>query len=108
VDQWRADTGSLGHDIVLAGARPQAALRHESSLVGAEKREESTGNSSRASLELGWRCGGQAMVVKRRWKWSSGATVHKLGERERMVRGDPAGAAPFYRCCRVVQGGGGQ
>jgi hypothetical protein len=30
------------------------------------------------------------------------AAAHKLGERERRVRGGPVGVAPFYRCSRAV------
>jgi hypothetical protein len=102
------DTGSSGRGGVLTRARPPATPGHNSSPSGAEKREESTGNSSHASPELKWWCGGRATTVKQRREWNSTAEAHKHGERERRVWGEPVGVAPFYRCGRVVRGGGGR
>jgi hypothetical protein len=52
-----------GHDGVLTGAWPPAAPVRQSSLAGTQNGEGSEGNSARVSQELGWRCGGRAMVV---------------------------------------------
>jgi hypothetical protein len=84
---------------VFARARPPAALGHESSPTGAKKREESSRNPSRAH-ELGRWCGGRATAVKRWWQWNSVAMMHKFGERERRVWGEPMEVSPFYRGCR--------
>jgi hypothetical protein len=82
VDQWvDADRSVLGHNSKLTRVGPPATPGHESSLVGAEKREGSTGVLLRASLELGWRCGDRAMAMKQ-WWWRSSAMVSlKLGRK---------------------------
>jgi hypothetical protein len=58
--------GGPGHGGTLTGARSPTALMRQISPVGAQKGERSTGSSARASPELGWRCGGRAMVVQNR------------------------------------------
>jgi hypothetical protein len=55
-----------GHSGALTGAWPPAALVRESSLVGAQKGERSTGSSTRASPELGRCCSDRAMAVQNR------------------------------------------
>jgi hypothetical protein len=55
--------GLPGRGDTVVEARPPVALKHDSSPWGQE-REESAGNPSRASPELGQWCGGQAMAVK--------------------------------------------
>jgi hypothetical protein len=44
--------------------------------------------------------------MKQRCKWSLAAAALKLGNGERMVRGGPVGASPFYRGHRAMRGGG--
>jgi hypothetical protein len=52
----RTDAGTdSGHGGVLTGARPPAAPVRQSSPAGAQQREESEGNSIRASPKLGRR-----------------------------------------------------
>jgi hypothetical protein len=61
------DTGAdRGHGGVLTEAWPPAAPVRQSSPVGAQNGEVSTGSSARASPELGRRCGGRATVVQNR------------------------------------------
>jgi hypothetical protein len=67
VDSW--------HGGMHIGARPPAALVHQSSPVGVQQREERTGNSIRASPGLELRRGGRAMMVR-------GSVVSALGERK--------------------------
>jgi hypothetical protein len=61
-----ADRGGPGHGGALTGARPPAAPVRQSSPVGAQMGERTTGSSDQASPELGRRCGGRAMVVQNR------------------------------------------
>jgi hypothetical protein len=60
------DRGGPGHGGALTGTWPPAALVHQSAPAGVQKGERSTGSSARASPELGWCCGGRALVVQNR------------------------------------------
>jgi hypothetical protein len=50
---WTHGGTDRGHDGVLIGAWPSAALVHGSSSAGAQQREGNVGNSARASPGLG-------------------------------------------------------
>jgi hypothetical protein len=78
-----ADRGGLGHGGALTGARPLAAPVNQSSLAGAQKRQERTGSSARASPELGQHRGGQAMVVQNRRRRRSVRGRLEHGEKRR-------------------------
>jgi hypothetical protein len=86
-----ADRGGPGHVGVLIGARPPGALVCHSSPAGVQKSERSTGSSARASLELGWRCGGRAMVVQNREAVALGEDTTQAW-RERKRSGGRCGA----------------
>jgi hypothetical protein len=58
--------GGPGRCDALTGARPPAASVHQSSPVGVQKGERSTGSSAQASPELGRRCSDWATTVARR------------------------------------------
>jgi hypothetical protein len=76
---WTDAGADSGHGGMLTGARPPAALVHQSSLVGVQHREECTGNSIRASPGLERRRGGRATMVR-------GSVVSTLGERKARAR----------------------
>jgi hypothetical protein len=83
----------------LTGVRPPAAPVHQSSPVGAQKGERSTGSSARASPELGRRRGGRATAVQNRRRQRSVEARHERGEKRREAgRGavkSGGGAHPF-------------
>jgi hypothetical protein len=81
----------------LTGVRPPAAPVHQSSPVGAQKRERSTGSSARASMLLGRRRGDRATAVARRCYGKLG------GEGFRRGRGEENGAVR----CGVLRGSSG-
>jgi hypothetical protein len=60
---WTHGGTDRGHGGALTEAWPSTAPVRQSSPAGAQNREGSEGNSARVSPELGWRCGGWAMVV---------------------------------------------
>jgi hypothetical protein len=77
------DTGAdNGHGGALTGARPPAAPVRQSSQAGAQNGEGGTWGSSRASLGLERRRGGQAMAGKARWCRHSVRGRLELRERE--------------------------
>jgi hypothetical protein len=61
---WTNVGADRGHGGALTGAWSPAAPVRQSSPVGAQNGEGSEGNSAQVSPELGWRCGGRAMVVQ--------------------------------------------
>jgi hypothetical protein len=76
------DRGGPGHGGALTGARPPAAPVRQSSPVGAQKGERSTGSSAWASPELGRRCSDRVMAVARRGHGKLGGA----GEERRRAR----------------------
>jgi hypothetical protein len=81
--RWLSECGSA-----LAEARSPATSRHGSSSVGVEKGEGNEGDSFRASLRLGRRCGDWATMVKWRWgRSSSGVTLDLEGRKRTVVVG---------------------
>jgi hypothetical protein len=60
------DRGGPGHGGALTRARHLAAPVRQSSSAGVQKGERSMWSSTRASSELGRRCGGRATVVQNR------------------------------------------
>jgi hypothetical protein len=83
----------------LIGARPPATPVHQSSPAGAQKREERTGSSARASLEPGRRRGGWATAVQnRRWRRSVRGSLER-GEKRREAR---RGAVNFGGGARLL------
>jgi hypothetical protein len=64
---WTDAGADSGHGGMLTGGRPPAAPVRQSSLAGAQQREERMGSSSRASPGLERRRGGRATMVKARW-----------------------------------------
>jgi hypothetical protein len=75
------DRGGLGRGGALTGAQPLAAPVCQSSPAGAQKREERTGSSARASPMLERRRGGQATAVKARQRRCSVRGLLRRGER---------------------------
>jgi hypothetical protein len=75
---WTHGGADRGHGGALTGAWPPAAPVRQSSPVGAQKGERSTGRSAQASKELEQCCSDQAMVVQ---NWEAAA----LGERAAQV-----------------------
>jgi hypothetical protein len=61
MDRWRRGPKAPERGGALTGVQPPAALVHQSSLVGAQKRKRSTGISAWASQELGRRRGDWVM-----------------------------------------------
>jgi hypothetical protein len=61
---WTDAGADRRHDGALTGAWPPTAPVHQSSPAGAQNGEGSDGNSAWVSPELGWPCGGRAMVVQ--------------------------------------------
>jgi hypothetical protein len=61
---WTDAGADRGHDSVLTGDWPPAALVRQSSPAGAQNGEGSEGNSAQVSPELGRHCGGRATVVQ--------------------------------------------
>jgi hypothetical protein len=104
VDRRRRRQRGPGHGGALTGARPPAALVHQSSPAGAQKGERSTGSSTWASPELERRCGGRATAVQNR-------EVAALGEdtaqawRERKRSGGRCGATRGW-CSPFIRAGG--
>jgi hypothetical protein len=78
-----ADRGGPGRGSVLIGARPLAAPVCQSSPAGVQQREERTGSSARASLELGRRRGGRATAVKAQWRRCSVRGLLRCGRGEK-------------------------
>jgi hypothetical protein len=70
----------------LTGVRPPAAPVLQSSPTGAQKRERSTGSSTRASPELGRQRGDRATAVARRGHGNSVGRVSSTGEEKRRAR----------------------
>jgi hypothetical protein len=104
------DRGGPGHGGALAGARPLAAPVRQSSPVGAQKGERSTGSSAWASPDLGRRCGGRATVVQNREAATLGEDTAQAW-RERKRSGGRRGAtrgwcSPFIRAEGVPGRGG--
>jgi hypothetical protein len=62
------DRGGAGHGGTLTGVWPPVAPVRQSSLAGAQQREERTRSSSRASPGLERRRGGRGTMVKARWR----------------------------------------
>jgi hypothetical protein len=60
---WTDAGADRGHNGALTGARPPAAPVRQSSLVGVQNGDGSTGSLAQASPELGWRCGGRATMA---------------------------------------------
>jgi hypothetical protein len=90
------DTGvDRGHGGVLTGAWPPAAPVHLSSPAGAQNGEGSMGSSTRASPELGRRCGSWAMVVQNQEVAALGEdTAHACREGKRS--GERCGATRWW------------
>jgi hypothetical protein len=99
-----ADRGGPGHGGALSGARPPATPVHQSSPVGAQKGERSTGSSAWASPELGRRCGGWAMVVRNQEAAALGEDTAQVW-RERKRSGGRCGATQGW--CSPFIGAGG-
>jgi hypothetical protein len=99
-----ADRGWPGHGGALTGARPPAAMVHQSSPAGAQKGERSMGSSARASPELGRRCGGRAMVVQNPEAVALGEDTAQAW-RERKRSGGRCGATRGW--CSPFIGAGG-
>jgi hypothetical protein len=76
-----ADRGGVGRGGALTGARPPAAPVRQSSLTGAQQREERMGRSGRASPGLEQRRGGRVMAVKARRRWCLVRWLLRRGER---------------------------
>jgi hypothetical protein len=79
---WTDAGADSGHGGMLTGGRPPAAPVRQSSLAGAQQREERTGSSSRASPGLERCRGGRATMVKARWCRRSVRGRLERGERE--------------------------
>jgi hypothetical protein len=73
----------VGRGGTLTGAWPPTAPVHQTSPAGAQKREESTRSSARASLELRRRRGGRAKTVQNGRRWRSVRGRLDRGEKQR-------------------------
>jgi hypothetical protein len=99
------DTGAdRGHDGALTEAWPPAAPVRLSSPMGAQNGEGSTGSSTRASPELGRRCGSRAMVVQNREAAALGEDTAQAC-REGKRSGERCGATQGW--CSPFIGAGG-
>jgi hypothetical protein len=91
-----ADRGGPGHGGALTGARPPAAPMRQSSSAGAQKGERSMGSSAWASPELGWRCGGRAMVVQNREAAALGEDIAQAWRERKRSRGRCGATRGWY------------